>query len=111
MDRRLNDIIETVEREFAHLVEKGSRHYLEVSISKKAQGFGYDDLMHEFRDAYAIVPLKQPQSGMKVRIDGRSFANYGEYDSGIVVPGYLAAAVGKPYKTYVPNDSMICNFV
>jgi hypothetical protein len=45
-----------------------------------------------------------------VRIDGRTFVNYAEYDSGIAVPGYIAKALGGSYRTFVPNDSMICNF-
>jgi len=47
---------------------------------------------------------------MKVRIDGRTFVNYAEYPSGIAVPGYLARETGRSYKTFIPNDSMICNF-
>jgi hypothetical protein len=31
---------------------------------------------------------------MKVRIDGRTFVNYAQYDSGIVVPGYVAEKKG-----------------
>jgi len=47
---------------------------------------------------------------MKVRIDGRTFVNYAQYDSGIAVPGYLAKTGRRPFQTFVPNDSMICNF-
>jgi hypothetical protein len=47
---------------------------------------------------------------MKVRIDGRTFVNYAEYESGVAVPGYLAKVTGQPYHTFVPLDSMICNF-
>jgi hypothetical protein len=47
---------------------------------------------------------------MKVRIDGRTFVNYAEYPSGVVVPGYVAKEAGRNFKTFVPNDSMICNF-
>ena len=58
----------------------------------------------------AIVPLREPQRGMKVRIDGRTFINYAEYDSGVAVPAYLEKVAGKPYHTFVQMDSMICNF-
>jgi len=37
---------------------------------------GYFDLQQKFPDVYAIVPLKHPIKGMKVRIDGRTFVNY-----------------------------------
>jgi hypothetical protein len=36
--------------------------------------------------------------------------DYAEYDSGIAVPGYLSREAGRSYRTFVPNDSMICNF-
>jgi hypothetical protein len=57
-----------------------------------------------------IVPLKEPQPGMKVRIDGRTFVNYAQYDSGIAVPGHVARNTSRPYAKFVPEDSMICNF-
>jgi hypothetical protein len=71
---------------------------------------GYADLGEKYRTASAIIPLNAPQHGMKVRIDGRTFVNYAEYDSGVAVPGYLAKATGRKYRAFVPNDSMICNF-
>jgi hypothetical protein len=56
------------------------------------------------------VPLKAPQQGMKVRMDGRTFVNYAEHQSGIAVPGYLAKEAGRSFKNFVPNDSKIFNF-
>ena len=58
----------------------------------------------------AIIPLKKPVGGMKVRIDGRTFVNYAQYDTGVVVPGYGAKEAGLPFETFIPNDSMILNF-
>lgn len=110
MNHHLNDILDTIEQEFQFKIKKGSRHYIEVSIGKQAQALGYDDLEEKYRNTYAIVPLKFPQSGMKVRIDGRTFVNYAEYGSGVAVPGYLAREAGHSFKNFVPNDSMICNF-
>jgi hypothetical protein len=83
---------------------------MEVNLAEQARKLGYGDLIEKYGTASAIVPLKNPQPGMKVRIDGRTFVNYAEYDSGIAVPGYLAKASGMNYRTFVPNDSMICNF-
>ena len=62
------------------------------------------------RDKYAIVPLKHPVSGMKVRIDGRTFVNYAQFESGVVVPNFIARDAGLSYKTFIPHDSMVCNF-
>jgi len=47
---------------------------------------------------------------MKVRIDGRTFVNYAQFDSGIAVPHYVARQVDLPHRAYVAKDSMICNF-
>jgi hypothetical protein len=47
---------------------------------------------------------------MKVRIDGRTFVNYAQFESGVVVPGFVAKAAGLKYKTFIPLDSMILNF-
>ena len=47
---------------------------------------------------------------MKVRIDGRTFVNYALFDSGVAVPGYIVKDASLPHRTYIPNDSMICNF-
>ena len=110
MNTQLNDVLDLIADKFEDIIQRGSRHYLEVSIAKEAGNLGYADLKIKYRNSYAIVPLKAPQEGMKVRIDGRTFVNYAECPSGIAVPGFLAREAGKSYKTFVPNDSMICNF-
>ena len=73
-------------------------------------GLGFAEGGGCYRDTYAIVPLKQTVNGMKVRIDGRTFVNYAQFESGIVVPNYVAGQADLPYKAYVAKDSMICNF-
>jgi len=83
---------------------------IEVSIGQRAVELGYPELEVPYRKTFAVVPLKEPESGMKVRIDGRTFVDYAEYESGIAVPGYLARKAGKKYRTFVPRDSMIFNF-
>jgi hypothetical protein len=47
---------------------------------------------------------------MKVRIDGRTFIDYAQFESGVVVPGYVAREAGLTYKTFLPLGSMILNF-
>jgi hypothetical protein len=110
MNKELNGILENIEAEFEKLIQKGSRHYLEVSIGQQAAKLGYHDLSERYGNTCAFVPLKAPQKGMKVRIDGRTFVDYAEYDSGIAVPGYLAREAGKSYRTFVAQDSLIRNF-
>jgi len=110
MDDRLKGVIEDIYSEFRDKIQKGARHYMEVSVGEHASKLGYQDLGERFIKTFAVIPLKDPQEGMKVRIDGRTFINYAEFDSGIAVPGYLAREAGKKYRTFVPQDSMICNF-
>lgn len=110
MNNRLNKVLDIIGEEYKEKIQKGSRHYLEVSIGKRAEKLGHTDLKEKYKNTYAIVPLKAPQKGMKVRIDGRTFVNYAEYASGIVVPKYLAREAGRSFKAFAAGDSMICNF-
>ena len=107
---KLNELLDRIGEVYRPLILKGSRHYLEVSVGKQAEELGYADLNEKYRHAQVIVPLKTPQKGMKVRIDGRTFVNYAEHASGIAVPRHLAREAGRSFKRFVPNDSMICNF-
>ena len=110
MNAKLNEVLNLIEQEYKGIIQKGSRHYLEVSIGERAEKLGHTDLKKKYKDTYAIVPLKTPQRGMKVRIDGRTFVGYAEHSSGIAVPGYLARETGQTFNAFAPNDSMICNF-
>ena len=110
MDNKLNEVLDSIDREFGDLVRKGARHYVEVSVGKQAEKLGYHDLREKYKDTYAVVPLREPRNGMKVRIDGRTFVNYAEFESGIAVPGYLTREAQRSFTVFVPNDSMICNF-
>ena len=110
MDTRINELLEHVERTYGSKMQRGARHYMEVNLAQLARAMGFADLGEKYKNACAIIPLNAPQEGMKVRIDGRTFVNYAEYDSGMAVPGYLAKASNRKFRTFVPNDSMICNF-
>ena len=55
-------------------------------------------------------PKKMPLMGMKVRIDGRTFVKYAQFDSGIVMPPYIARQANLSKRDYQAWDSMICNF-
>jgi hypothetical protein len=110
MNKKLGNVLELIGKKYRSKIMKGSRHYLEVNIAECADQLGHTEIKKKYGQTYAIVPLKSPQKGMKVRIDGRTFVDYAEFESGIAVPGYLAREAGQSYKTFVPNDSMICNF-
>ena len=110
MTNQLNKVLAKIGDDYKENIQDDSRYYLEISIARKAEELGFAEVRECYRDAYAIVPLKQPVNGMKVRIDGRTFVNYAQFESGIVVPNYVAGQADLPYKAYVAKDSMICNF-
>jgi hypothetical protein len=110
MANNLSRVLSKIGEEYKENILDDSRFYMEVSIARKADEMGLVDIKECYKDAHAIIPLKQPLAGMKVRIDGRTFVNYSQFDSGIVVPQYVASQVDMPTRAYVAHDSMICNF-
>jgi hypothetical protein len=110
MANNLDKVIDKIGKDYKDNIRDDSRFYLEVSIAGMAEQLGFADIKECYKDAYAIVPLKQPLGGMKVRIDGRTFVNYSQFDSGVVVPQYVASQVDLPRRDYVAQDSMICNY-
>ena len=110
MRDKLDEILTRIGDEYKDYISRGARNYLEVNLGKQAEKMGYSDEKTKYRDVNVIVPIKQPEMGMKVRIDGRTFVNYAELESGIAAPGYLINGTLLPFKVFVPNDSMILNF-
>ena len=110
MDKTLAEVVTKIGAEFRDKILMDSRFYLEVNIGKQAAKYGHPDLAIKYHDKYAVVPLKHPLGGMKVRIDGRTFVNYAQFKSGVVVPNYVARDAGLSYKAFIPHDSMICNY-
>ena len=109
MDNQIELLLSHLEKEYGAMIKKGARHYLEINLAAQARNLGLAGL-DQYNTACAIIPLKDPQRGMKVRIDGRTFVNYAEYDSGMAIPGHLARLSGRTYRTFIAKDSMICNF-
>jgi hypothetical protein len=112
MNEKLSEVLKNISDEYRGKISTvpGTRNYLEVNIGERAEKLGFSDLKNRYQQVNAVVPLKEDGPGMRVRIDGRTFVNYALYDSGVAVPGYVAKEAGLPYKTYVPNDSMVLNF-
>ena len=110
MMNNLSEVLTNIGEDYKENICNDSRHYLEISLAQKAAELGFSDVNERFRDVYAIVPLKRPVSGMKVRIDGRTFINYAQFESGVVAPHYVARQVDLPHRAYIVKDSMICNF-
>ena len=110
MENRIDHILKAIGAQFENMIAGDARHYLEASLGELAAELGLNGVEHRLKDVPVIVPLKQPLGGMKVRIDGRTFKNYRQFDTGIAVPGYLASESGLPGRNYIPHDSMIRNF-
>ena len=110
MTDNLSEVIARIGEEYKDNINRNSRHYLEISLAKKAAELGLSEAKEQYKNVCAIVPLKRPVSGMKVRIDGRTFVNYAQFESGIVVPNYVAGQADLPHRAYIVKDSMICNF-
>ncbi|MFP4225899.1 MAG: hypothetical protein ACLFRF_04135 [Desulfobacterales bacterium] len=109
MDKKIDLIINAIGDAHRENISGDSRHYVEVDIGRTAEKMGLAELVEKYRGSFAIVPLKQPVPGMKVRIDGRTFVNYKQYESGVAVPDYVARDGELPYQAYTPNHSMILN--
>jgi len=110
MANKLSEVLAKIGEYYKENIQDDSRYYLEISIARKAAELGFPESEKRYKDLYAFIPLKHPVRGMKVRVDGRTFVNYAQFESGIVVPHYVARRVDLPYRTYVAKDSMICNF-
>lgn len=107
---KLNTILESIANDYKKHILSDSRYYLDVSIAEKAADMGFHDLNDQYKHLFAIVPIKGPVKGMKVRIDGRTFINYAQVETGVVVPNRVARQAGLSYKPYVAQDSMIYNY-
>ena len=110
MNATIDDIITKIGEEYRDNIEGEARNYWEVDIGRKAEQLGRPEVGEKFKNVYAVVPLRKPAKGMKVRIDGRTFVDYAQFESGVAVPGYVAKEANLTYKTFIPLDSMILNF-
>jgi len=110
MSNNLGTVLTKIGEEYRGEISHGARNYLEVDIGKQGAELGCPDVKDKYHAVFAVVPLKEPAKGMKVRIDGRTYVNYAQLKSGVAVPEYVAKQAGLAYKTFEPNDSMIRNF-
>ena len=110
MKNNLNAVLHKIEEEYRGNIQADGRNYLEVNISQKAAELGLTEIEECYRDVFAIVPLQRPVDGMKVRIDGRTFVNYDQFDSGVAVPNFVSANADLNHKPFAAQHSMICNF-
>lgn len=110
MNDSLDNTLRAIGEAYAEKISRNSRFYIEVDIGKKAQQLGFSVVGDKYRKVLAVVPVKQAEIGMNVRIDGRTFVNYGQLKSGIAVPKHVIRKSRLHYDKYVPKESMILNF-
>jgi hypothetical protein len=110
MMNTLSEVLARIGEEYQKIIQEDSRYYREISLAQKAAELGFSEVKERYGNVCAIIPLKHPVRGMKVRVDGRTFVNYAQFESGIAVPNYVAGQVDLPYSAYIVKDSMICNF-
>jgi len=107
MSNELGEILTKIGEVFKEEISKESGIFLEVDIGKQAEKLGYSNIVEKYRGVDAVVPLKHTVDGMKVMIDGRTFVNYAQLESGIVIPGYIAKEAALPYKRYEAHESIV----
>lgn len=109
MKSELDTIIERINEKYSDTMVKDSHLYLEENIGKLADELGFSDISRQYRNVDAIVHLKETLPGMKVMIDGRTFINYAQFDSGLALPEFVARNTTLHRRSYVPKDSMVLN--
>lgn len=109
MDINLDAVLTEIGKTYRDQIQDDSRNYIEINIGQQAEKMGFKEIKYTYGDTYAIVPLRRPVKGMKVRIDGRTFVKYAQFESGVAVPSYVAVYSGLPRRTFEPNHSMILN--
>jgi len=61
MKNELSQVLNSIDDEYKGKIEKGARHYLEVSAGRQAEKLGFTGLKTKYKDTYVVVPLKSPQ--------------------------------------------------
>ena len=110
MNADIQKVLASIAAEYANDIAEESRFYQEVNIGRQAGKLGLAAIESDFRDSNAVVLLKTPGGGMTVRIDGRTFVDYAQFDSKVVAPGHVARAAGLPHRPYTARDSMVLMF-
>ena len=110
MQDELRQVLNKIHTEYKSRARKGARHYLNVNIGNIAEKMGFTELKDRFSGREVVVTLNKPQPGMKVRIDGRTFVNYVEFEDGFAVPEFIAKEAGFSADPYHAGCSMILNF-
>ena len=110
MKKNLERVLTYIGEEFSSEITHSSRFYRMINIGEQAEKLGLSDVREKYAKSDAMLLLKKPVAGMKVRIDGRTFKDYTQFDNGVVVPGHIARKTGLSHKDYTAQDSMVLVF-
>jgi hypothetical protein len=107
MSNELSEVLTKIAEEYREEISGESGTYLELDIGKEAEKLGYSNLAEKYRGVEAVVPLKRTPEGMKVMIDGRTFVDYAQLETGVVIPGYVAKEAALPSRHYEAPVSIV----
>jgi hypothetical protein len=107
MSKKLGEVLTKIAEEYREEISVESATFLELDIGKEAEKLGYADLAEKYRGVVAEVPLKSTVNGMKVMMDGRTFVDYAQLETGVVIPGHIAREAALPNKHYEAPESIV----
>jgi hypothetical protein len=107
MSNELGEVLTKIGEEYKEEISEESGIFLEVDIGKQAEKFGYSNIVEKYRGVDAVVPLKHTIDGMKVMIDGRTFMDYAQLETGVVIPGHIAKEAALPSKHYEAPETIV----
>ncbi len=110
MNDNLDSVLMSIGETYGSEIQPDSRYYLEVDIGKYGEKLDFPVIGQQYKSVNAMIPVKKPAGAMRVRIDGRTFVNYVQFDNGVAVPGYVARESSQRHREYTPWGSMILGF-
>jgi hypothetical protein len=107
MSNKLGEVLTKIAEEYREEISVESGTFLELDIGKEAEKLGYSNTAEKYRGRVAVVPLKRTLDGIKVMMDGRTFVDYAQLETGVVIPGYIAKEAALPSKHYEAPESIV----
>jgi hypothetical protein len=107
MSNQLGEVLTTIAEQYREEISSESGTFLELDIGKEAEKLGYSNIAEKYRGIAVAVPLKRTLNGMKVMMDGRTFVDYAQLETGVVIPGHIAKEASLPNKHYEAPESIV----
>jgi hypothetical protein len=107
MSNELREVLTKIAEEYRQEIWFESGTFLELDIGKEAEKLSYSNIAEKYRGIAVAVPLKRTLKGMKVMMDGRTFVDYAQLETGVVIPGHIAKEASLPNKHYQAPESIV----